>query len=132
MKVLIIDDDEALQTIFSTALVQEKYEVITAATGQEGIQKAQDANPDLILVDQILPDMRGNDIIKQLKENDKTKDIPMIVLSNFGQNELIKEAISYGALDYILKYQIEPVDLVKRVNEALYVPGQKPDTQPNQ
>lgn len=129
MKILLIDDDEALLTIFETALKQEGFSTVTAADGESGLQKAKTEKPDLILLDQILPDMRGNDIVKTLKAEEGTKHIPMVVLSNFGQNELIKEAIAMGAVDYILKYQIEPKDLVQRVKELLQTPKTTEESQ---
>jgi DNA-binding response OmpR family regulator len=63
--------------------------------------------------------MRGNDIVKMLKAEDKLKAVPIMILSNFGQNELIQEAMNLGAVDYILKYQIEPADLVAKVKAVL-------------
>lgn len=119
MKILLIDDDEALLTIFGTALKKDGFEVVTASDGASGIEKAKADTFDLILVDQILPDIRGNDIVKTLKADEKTKATPLMILSNFGQNELIQEAIGAGALDYILKYQIEPADLVTKVKGVL-------------
>jgi DNA-binding response OmpR family regulator len=119
MKILLIDDDEALLTIFGTALQKAGFETVSATDGAAGIEKAKTDTFDLILVDQILPDMRGNDIVKALKSEEKTKNTRLMILSNFGQNELIEEAMSFGATDYILKYQIEPDDLVKKVQEVL-------------
>jgi DNA-binding response OmpR family regulator len=119
MRILLIDDDQALLTIFSTALTKDGYEVTTASDGASGIQAGKNGTFDLILVDQILPDMRGNDIVKMLKAEDKLKAVPIMILSNFGQNELIQEAMNLGAVDYILKYQIEPADLVAKVKAVL-------------
>lgn len=119
MKILLIDDDEALLTIFGTALQKDGFETVHATDGASGIEKAKADTFDLILVDQILPDMRGNDIVKTLKAEEKLKTTPLLILSNFGQNELIQEAMSLGAADYILKYQIEPSDLVTKVKEIL-------------
>lgn len=119
MKILLIDDDEALLTIFGTALSKDGFQVTTVTDGASGIEKAKKEDFDLVLVDQILPDTRGNDIVKTLKGLDKTKNTPLIILSNFGQNELIQEAMSFGATDYILKYQIEPDDLVQKVRSVL-------------
>lgn len=126
-KILLIDDDDALLTIFGTALKKDGYEIDTASDGATGIEKAHSGTFQLILVDQILPDMRGNDIIKALKADEKTKTIPLMILSNFGQNELIQEAMSMGALDYILKYQIEPSDLVAKVKEIFTAPSTSPE-----
>lgn len=118
-KILIIDDDQAIATVFETALQKEKFEVVVAFDGQTGIEKAKTEKPNLILLDQILPDIKGNEIIKTLKADELTKSIPIAILSNFGQNELIQEAINNGAVDYILKYQIEPADLITKVRGFL-------------
>lgn len=119
MKILIIDDDTELSTIFSTALRKEGFEVITAIDGNSGIDKAKTDKPNLVLLDQVLPDRKGNDVLKALKEEATTQAIPVAMLSNFGQNELVQEAIGNGALDYILKYQIEPQDLINKVKALL-------------
>lgn len=119
MKILLIDDDTSLLTIFETALKKEGFEVSTAFDGKSGIEKAKLENPSLVFIDQILPDMNGNDIVKSLKSDEQTKNIPLAILSNFGQNELVQEALSHGALDYILKYQIAPQDLINKAKELL-------------
>lgn len=124
-KILLIDDDQELSTVFSTALQKGGFEVVAAVTGEDGLAKVKTENPDLILLDQILPDTKGNEILKKLKEDPKTQNIPVALLSNFGQTELIQEAINQGALDYILKYQIEPEDLVNKVKTMLKGNGSK-------
>lgn len=121
-KILLIDDDQAIITVFETALKKNGFEVVTAQDGKTGLEKAKSENPNLILLDQILPDMKGNDILKTLKQDSQTQTIPVAILSNFGQNELVQEAINLGAIDYILKYQIEPEDLVNKLKEVLKMP----------
>lgn len=118
-KILLVDDDEALIAVFSTALQKEGFQTSAALDGGTGIEKAKNETPDLILLDQVMPDMSGNEVIKKLKEDEKTKNIPILILSNFSQEELVKEAINEGASDYIFKYQVEPSDVVNKVKEAL-------------
>ncbi|MBI1982395.1 MAG: response regulator [Candidatus Levybacteria bacterium] len=91
-KILLVDDDQDLSVVFSTALKKAGFEVVTAATGEDGLSKAKTENPNLILFDQILPDIKGNEALKKLKEDPQTQSIPVVLLSNFGQNELIQEA----------------------------------------
>lgn len=117
MKILLVDDDAALLTVYQTALTTEGYEVITAPDGQTGLNRAKVDKPDLILLDQVLPDIQGNEVLKALKQDDQTRNIPVAMLSNFGQHELIQEAINAGALDYILKYQVEPKDVIAKIKE---------------
>lgn len=115
MKVLIIDDDANIAEIWKIVLKQNNFEVLTASNGRSGIDQAKTQKPDFILIDQIMPDMKGNDVLKILKEDPATNMIPMVMASNYSDTQLIQEAIQQGALDYILKYQIEPLDLISKI-----------------
>ena len=119
MKILLIDDDEALTTIFTAVLTKEGYQIVVTNTGQEGLDKAETETPGLILLDQVMPDYSGNDVLKQLKANEKTKNIPVVILSNFSQEDLVKEALNLGAADYIFKFQVEPKDVVQKIKNVL-------------
>lgn len=121
MKVLIIDDDEDLTAIFSSALTKEGFETLSETTGEQGLARAKEGKPDIILLDQVLPDISGNDVLKTLKSEDETKNIPVILLSNFSQEELVKGAIDRGAVDYLFKYQVEPKDVVVKIKQALKI-----------
>jgi DNA-binding response OmpR family regulator len=119
MKVLLIDDDEDLMNIFTAALAKEGFQSSYELTGQKGLERAKFDKPDIILLDQVLPDMSGNDILKALKQDEETKSIPVILLSNFSQEELVKGALEQGAIDYLFKYQVEPKDVINKIKEAL-------------
>jgi len=121
MKVLIVDDDENLSLIFETTLQKNGLQTVLALNGKTGIDKAKIEKPDLILLDQVLPDISGNEILKTLKADSETQNIPILMLSNFSQEELVKEAINNGATDYIFKFQIEPQDLADKVKQALKI-----------
>lgn len=127
MKILLVDDDEALLTVFATTLKKHGYEVITAPNGQGGLEKAKTEKPDFIFLDQVLPDIQGNEVLKTLKDDLETKMIPVAMLSNFGQNELIQKAINTGAADYILKYLIEPDDLDAKIRDLTKAAQAQPD-----
>ena len=117
MKILLVDDDESVLKIFGTSLKSQGFEVITASNGNQGIEKAKTQLPDLILLDQVLPDIQGNEVLHTLKNDPQTKDLTIAMLSNFGQNDLIQKAINEGAVDYLLKYQITPEYLGQKVKE---------------
>ena len=119
MKVLIVDDDENLSAVFETALQKSGFQTLFSLNGKSGLDKARLEKPDLILLDQVLPDISGNEVLKTLKTDSQTQNIPVIILSNFSQEELVKEAINNGAMDYVFKYQVEPQDLVSKVKQAL-------------
>lgn len=117
MKILLIDDEEAILDVFKQALSQGEFEVITATTGNQGMEMTRKEHPDLIFLDQILPDINGNEVLQQLKADPETKQIPIAVLSNYNQDTLVATAMKMGASDYILKYQVAPSDLVKKAHE---------------
>lgn len=118
-KILIIDDDQGLTTIFKAALERAQHEVLLAQTGEEGIRTAKTEQPQLILLDFILPDVDGHEVLKRLKADEQTKAIPVAILSNFGQKDKIKSTLSEGASEFILKYQIGTEDLVEKVKGLL-------------
>lgn len=118
-KILLVDDDQALCTVLTTALKKAGYDTLAVYDGKGGLEKTKSEKPDLVLLDQVLPDIAGNEVLKTLKADSETEKIPVAMLSNFGQNELVHEAMSNGAVDYILKYQIEPQDLVKKVKDLI-------------
>ena len=118
-KILLIDDDETLATIFTTAIGKSGFQTVYASNGRAGLEKAKTEKPDLILLDQVLPDIQGNEILKTLASDTETQKIPVIVLSNFSQEELVKEAINQGAKDYVFKYQVEPQDVINKIQETL-------------
>lgn len=115
MKVLLIDDEQAILDVFSAVLSQGGHQVVTATNARDGISRAQVELPNVILVDQILPDLNGNNVVKTLKSGETTRNIPIAVLSNYSQDSMMQEAIQSGAADYILKFQIEPQDLLQKV-----------------
>ena len=126
MKVLLIDDDLALTTVISATLSQNGFDTLTAPDGQSGFEKAKLEKPDFILLDQVLPDIQGNNVLQMLKEDGQTRTIPVAMLSNYSDTQLMQEALNRGAMDYILKYQIEPEGLVLKINDLYKQSQQKP------
>jgi DNA-binding response OmpR family regulator len=110
-KVLIIEDELALQKTLSEVLAQEGYLIVTASDGEEGLKSAQSENPDLILLDLVLPKIHGFDVLKKLKENSVTESIPVIILTNLESTEDVEKAVELGATTYLVKadYNLEDV-----------------------
>ncbi|MFH1187118.1 MAG: response regulator [Candidatus Levyibacteriota bacterium] len=119
MKVLLIDDDESLASIYSTGLKKEGIDISVASSGQSGLNTLKSGNFDLVLLDQVLPDISGTEVLKEIKNTEKLKDIPVVILSNFGQEELVKQAINMGAVEYIFKYQVEIGDVAKKIKSII-------------
>lgn len=128
MRILLVDDEQSLIEVFTQTLQLAGFEMVTAGSGQEGLIQAKTQHPDMILLDQVLPDVNGNQVLQMLKRDPETKDIPVAMLSNFNQDGMVQEAINLGALDYIMKYQIEPKDLVDKINTLMTQHGTNPFT----
>ena len=128
MKILVVDDDESLSSIITTALEKEGFTTLSSKTGRDALNKAKSDNPDLILLDQVLPDISGNEVLKKLKLDGQTKNIPVMMITNFSQEEFVDQAINEGAIDYIFKYKVEVQDIVNKIKNAL----KKDDSPPSQ
>lgn len=120
--ILIIDDEIAVASVFSLGLKNAGYEVDIAMDGKNGLDMAGKKQYDLILCDQMMPDLSGNDVLKKLKSNVVTKSVKVSLLTNFGHEELVKEALMLGAENYILKYETLPDQLVMKVRTMIGQP----------
>ncbi len=118
-KILFIEDESALQKTFSDLLGQEGYEVISALDGEIGLRLAKEKKPDLILLDLILPRLHGFGVLKALKENPETKEIPVIVLTNLEELRDIEKAVELGAVTYLVKAQYTLEEVVEKVKKAI-------------
>ena len=117
-KVLIVEDEPDIISLISYNLKKELYSVKSTETGQDAIEKAVIENPDLILLDVMLPGVDGLTICRQLKENIKTQKIPIIILTAKGEESDIVLGLELGADDYITK-PFKPKELVARVRTIL-------------
>ena len=113
--VLLVDDENETAQVFQTALSAAGFSIVVASDGKSALDAVKTNKFDVILIDQMMPDMSGADVLKTLKSSEETKTIPVAMLTNFGHDEMIKEALNLGANDYILKYQVAPSDLVAKV-----------------
>ena len=118
-KILIIEDDAFLQGLESNKLKKEGYEVITASTGEEGIEKINEDGINFILLDLVLPNYDGFDILKKIRETEKIKDLPVIVFSNLSEDKDIKKANDLGATDFMVKSNFTLDELVERIAAIL-------------
>ncbi|NQT71586.1 MAG: response regulator [Chloroflexi bacterium] len=121
-KILLVDDDPDLVEATSIVL-RTKYEVITATEGEEGIRKAREENPDLIILDVIMPVKDGFTAAEQLKKDPQLSEIPIIMLTSYAErkgetNIPASKGMTLEAEDYIEK-PVKPDELLKRVEELL-------------
>ena len=113
--VLVIDDQEPNIQVVGQLLARAGYEVVPALNGEEGLQRAQAATPDLVLLDMRMPGMSGFDVLKALKDNPKTRDVPVIFLTADDDRDTLSRAFAEGAVDYITKPFVAK-ELLGRVN----------------
>jgi len=118
-KILIIEDHPMTQELFKTKLIMAGYDVDFASDGKTGLNKALTTNPDLVLLDMVLPKLSGLEILAELRKNPKTTKTPIIILSNWDQDEDIKKGLELGANHFFSKTLITPKELVKKIQVLL-------------
>ncbi|MFC1595066.1 PleD family two-component system response regulator [Patescibacteria group bacterium] len=119
VSILIIEDDKFLRELIGKKLLKEGYEVLNAVNGEEGLASIKDNKPRLLLLDLLLPGMNGFDVLAKMKEDDSTKDIPVIILSNIGSRDDIERAKSLGARDYLIKAHFTPQEVVEKAEKVI-------------
>jgi len=118
-KILVIEDEKTLRFLIVQTLVQEGFEVEEAIDGEEGIQKLKKNKPDLILLDLLLPSINGFEVLSKIKRDSDLESIPVIILSNLGQEEEIKKGLNLGAIDYLIKAHFTLDQVVARIKKVL-------------
>ena len=117
--VLIVEDDEMISSMYKMKLDAGGYEVLIADNGADGLETAKKEKPDMILLDVILPQLDGFSVLEGLKENEGTKNIPVMVLTNLGTEEDMEKGKKMGAVDYIVKANLTPAEVINKVAEHL-------------
>lgn len=113
-KILVIDDEAIFRKTMAKILGDE-FEVFVACSGAEGNVIAQEQKPDLILLDVLMPEMDGIEVLKLLREGKKTKSIPVAMLTNIDKDETISESISLGARGYMIKGNYTMSEIIEKV-----------------
>jgi len=117
IKVLLIEDEPDVLELYRLKLTLDDYDVITAPNGPEGLKKAQDEGPELIFLDIKMPGMDGFEVLKHLRNNDQTKDIPVVILSNFDEESMVEKGLALGANEYLIKSHFSPGSLSEKLQE---------------
>jgi len=118
-KILFIEDDPLLVKIYSTRLSQDGFEVLSAENGEAGLQVAETQVPDLIVLDIMMPRLDGFSVLEKLRTSEKTKNTPILVYSNLGQEDEIARAKKMGATDFIIKANLSPTEMIAKIKEYL-------------
>jgi DNA-binding response OmpR family regulator len=116
-KILIIEDEKMLTDIYEERFKRENFDVYTAVSAEEGLEKTIEVRPDLIILDILLPKGNGTDFLENLQKIDDLKDTKVIAYSNYDDTETREKAIRLGAKDYLIKTNYTPkeiLDLIKK------------------
>jgi len=117
--VLLVEDDPSVLEMYRLKLELDGYRVNTALDGEDGLKKAGDLNPDIIFLDIRLPKMDGLEVLRKLRAEDKTRDIPVIILSNYDEEDLVARGLRLGAHEYLIKARTTPTSLSEGIEDWL-------------
>ncbi len=118
-KILIVEDDSKMQMALAEFFSSDGFDVVKASDGEEGIVLAKKENPDIILLDIILPKKDGYEVVSDLKSEETTKNIPVVILTNLGSVNDVEKAIKLGATTYLVKSEYGLEEIVKKVKEII-------------
>jgi len=114
-KILLIEDEKLMIELLEKKLIQEGYKISVAKDGKEGLDKMNETRPDLILLDIIMPQMGGFEVMEKMNKDTDLKKIPVIVISNSGQPVELDRAKRLGARDWLIKTEFDPQEVVDKV-----------------
>jgi len=118
-KILVVEDDKFLRELITQKLSREGYDVEEAVDGEDGVVKVKKENPDIILLDLILPGIDGFEVLAKIKEDSETKNIPVVILSNLGQREDVERGLKLGAVDFLIKAHFTPGEIIEKIEKIM-------------
>lgn len=120
-KILFIEDDVTLVKMYEKKFTSDGYQVSIAYDGEEGLKKALDEKPDLVILDIMLPKMDGIMVFKKLRSQAATFKTPVLLLTNFNQEDAVFECFKLGAVDYLVKSEVTPQEVVAKAEKLLKI-----------
>ena len=118
-KIILIEDDNFLVEMYTTKFELEGFAVVSAEDGQKGLEMVKRENPDIILLDILMPKMDGFAVLDALKKDKALADIPVILLTNLGQKDDVKKGFEKGAVGYLIKAHFMPSEVVDKIKKIL-------------
>ena len=125
-RILLIEDDDYIADIYSSELERAGYAVEYFRTGEDGLKALAEKNYDLLLLDIMLPGINGLDVLTKIKADPKTKDLKVLVLTNLGNDPIVKQAYKMGAVGLLIKASINPDQVIAQVQKTLAEPPKPP------
>lgn len=119
IEVLLIEDDQETLEMYKLKLEKDGYRVHVAMDGEEGLRRATEMTPDIVFLDIRLPKKDGFAVLEELRQQEATADIPVIILSNYGEKELVDRGLKLGAMEFLVKAQTSPIVLSEGIDEWL-------------
>jgi len=116
---LIVDDDLTLLEMYVERIKAEGAIVVSAGDGEAGLAQIQESKPNVILLDIMMPKMNGFDVLKKMHENPEMAVIPVILLTALNDDQKRNEGLKLGAVDYIVKSETLPIDVIAKINDVL-------------
>ncbi|HVD00768.1 MAG TPA: response regulator [Candidatus Dormibacteraeota bacterium] len=133
LHILLVEDDPSVSGMYKLKLEMEGYRVTVCADGEEGLRVAREQKPQLIFLDVRLPKMDGITVLEAMRGDDRTRHIPVLILSNYGEPPLIERGLRLGAREYLLKSETTPSGVAARArtyagtDSAKEKPAPEPD-----
>jgi CheY-like chemotaxis protein len=118
-KILLVEDNQALIDIYTITFSHQNFDIEVAKDGEDCLQRVKTIKPDIILLDVMMPKMNGIQTLEKLKNNEETKNIPVIMLSNIAESNEEEKAIGMGAVSYLIKSHYLPMEIVNIVKDTL-------------
>jgi len=115
IRVLFVEDDPTVAEMYRLKLELDGYQVIMAKDGEEGLRLANEVHPDIVFLDIRLPKVDGFAVLEGLRACEGTRNTPVVILSNYGEQELVERGLRLGALEYLIKSQTTPANLSRGV-----------------
>ena len=114
-KILLIEDEQLILELLQKKLLKEGYEVSVARNGLEGLERMRETEPDLVLLDIIMPKMGGLEVMEEMQKDEELKKVPVIVISNSGQPVEIDRIQKLGARDWLIKTEFDPREVIDKI-----------------
>lgn len=118
-KILIVEDDTFLMSLLARKLASKGYGLLIAKDGKEALDVVNSGHPDTVLLDILMPNMNGFEVLEKIKASDETKNIQVIMLSNLGQQSDIDKALKLGASHFLVKANTSPDEIVTKIEEII-------------
>lgn len=117
--VLLVEDDPFLIDIYTTKLKEVGFSVTVVSDGKRVFKKIKEKIPDLLLLDIVLPNVNGWEILREIKKDDKLKNLKVVILSNLSEKEEVEKGLKFGAVKYLIKSHYTPSEVVEEIKKIL-------------